>query len=76
MCIRDRNETPEINGILVQLPLPKHIDEKVVIENISPAKDVDAFHPANVGKIMIGDYDFLPVSYTHLDVYKRQLLYL
>lgn len=56
------NETPEINGILVQLPLPKHIDEKVVIENISPAKDVDAFHPANVGKIMIGDYDFLPCT--------------
>lgn len=56
------NEKPEINGILVQLPLPKHLDEKAVIEAISPEKDVDAFHASNVGKIMIGDYKFLPCT--------------
>ncbi len=47
---------------MVQLPLPKHLDEKAVIEAISPIKDVDAFHAVNVGKIMIGDYDFLPCT--------------
>lgn len=56
------NKKPEINGILVQLPLPKHLDEKAVIEAISPEKDVDAFHASNVGKIMIGDYHFLPCT--------------
>jgi len=56
------NQNPAINGILVQLPLPKQIDEHKVIAAISPEKDVDAFHAANVGKIMIGDYDFLPCT--------------
>ncbi len=56
------NEDDRINGILCQLPLPRHLDEKEVINAISPAKDVDAFHPFNVGKIMIGDYDFLPCT--------------
>lgn len=56
------NNDNEINGILVQLPLPKQIDEKRIIENISPLKDVDAFHANSVGKIMIGDYDFLPCT--------------
>lgn len=56
------NHRDDINGILVQLPLPKHLDEKAVIEAISPAKDVDAFHPSNVGRIMIGDYHFLPCT--------------
>lgn len=56
------NHKKEINGILVQLPLPKHIDENKVIEAISPEKDVDAFHASNVGKIMIGDYNFLPCT--------------
>lgn len=56
------NADNEVNGILVQLPLPKHIDENKVIEKISPNKDVDAFHPYNVGKIMIGDFDFLPCT--------------
>ena len=51
-----------MNGILVQLPLPKHIDENAVINAINPNKDVDAFHPVNVGKIMIGDYSFLPCT--------------
>ena len=56
------NNEPKINGILVQLPLPKHIDEETIINAISPKKDVDAFHPSNVGKIMIGNYDFLPCT--------------
>lgn len=56
------NHDNEINGILCQLPLPRGLDEKVVIEAISPEKDVDAFHAVNVGKIMIGDYDFLPCT--------------
>ena len=53
---------PLIHGILVQLPLPKHIDEQAVIAAIPPEKDVDAFHPENVGHIMIGDYHFLPCT--------------
>lgn len=52
----------KIHGILVQLPLPGHIDENKVINAIPPIKDVDAFHPINVGKIMIGDFDFLPCT--------------
>lgn len=56
------NKKPDINGILVQLPLPSHLDEKSVIESIDPKKDVDAFHASNVGKIMIGDYHFLPCT--------------
>jgi len=56
------NNDEKINGILVQLPLPEHLDEKAVINTIKPEKDVDAFHPVNVGKIMIGDFDFLPCT--------------
>ncbi|MBQ2792356.1 MAG: bifunctional methylenetetrahydrofolate dehydrogenase/methenyltetrahydrofolate cyclohydrolase FolD [Oscillospiraceae bacterium] len=56
------NRDDKIHGILVQLPLPRHLDEKAVIEKIDPAKDVDAFHAFNVGKIMIGDYDYLPCT--------------
>ena len=56
------NGNDKISGILVQLPVPKHIDEKKVIEAISPVKDVDAFHPVNVGKIMVGDFDFVPCT--------------
>ncbi len=56
------NNDDSIHGILVQLPLPKHLDEKAVINTIRPEKDVDAFHPVNVGKIMIGDYDFVPCT--------------
>ncbi len=52
----------EINGILVQLPLPSHLDERRVIDIIPPEKDVDAFHPVNTGKIMIGNYCFLPCT--------------
>ena len=63
LTLVDRLNTDDrVNGILVQLPLPKHIDETAVIHAIDPSKDVDAFHPANVGRIMIGDYDFLPCT--------------
>lgn len=60
--VQKLNAKEDIHGILVQLPLPKHLDEKTVINNIDPKKDVDAFHPVNVGKIMIGDYDYLPCT--------------
>ncbi len=60
--VRELNENPHINGILVQLPLPAQIDEHKVIAAIAPEKDVDAFQAVNVGKIVIGDYDFLPCT--------------
>lgn len=56
------NKDPKIHGILVQLPLPKHIDENKVLYAIDPKKDVDAFHPVNVGKLLIGEPDFLPCT--------------
>lgn len=56
------NNDPKIHGILVQLPLPKHLDDKTIIDHIDPKKDVDAFHAVNVGKIMIGDFDFVPCT--------------
>ena len=56
------NADEKIHGILCQLPLPKHLDENAVILRIDPKKDVDAFHPYNVGKIMIGDYAYLPCT--------------
>lgn len=60
--IDELNADPKVNGILVQLPLPDNISERRVIERISPDKDVDAFHPVNVGRITIGSYDFLPCT--------------
>lgn len=56
------NKDPQIHGILVQLPLPRHIDEKKVQLAILPEKDVDAFHPVNVGALMIGDATYLPCT--------------
>ncbi len=56
------NHDPKIHGILVQLPLPKHIDENKVLYAIDPKKDVDGFHPVNVGKLMIGEADYLPCT--------------
>ena len=56
------NKDPKIHGILVQLPLPKHINETNVLYAIDPKKDVDGFHPVNVGKLMIGEADFLPCT--------------
>lgn len=60
--IDELNNKSSISGILVQLPVPKHIDEKTIINAITPNKDVDAFHPVNVGKIMVGNYDFVPCT--------------
>lgn len=60
--IEELNQNPRIHGILCQLPLPKQISEEAVIAAIDAKKDVDAFHPSNVGKIMIGDFDFLPCT--------------
>lgn len=56
------NKDPKIDGILVQLPLPKHVNENKVLLAIDPGKDVDAFHPVNVGKLMIGEPDYLPCT--------------
>ena len=60
--VRELNQKDSINGILCQLPLPKHLDEEAVIAAISGEKDVDAFGAVNVGHIMIGDYSFLPCT--------------
>lgn len=60
--IRELNERQDIHGILVQLPLPKHIDEDAVIQEISPAKDVDGFSPVSVGKMMLGQDTYLPCT--------------
>lgn len=60
--IKKYNEDPQIHGILVQLPLPRHIDERKVIHAIDPRKDVDGFHPVNVGKMVIGEPCFLPCT--------------
>lgn len=60
--IDELNNKKSINGILCQLPLPRHLDEQAVINAILPEKDVDAFHPQNVGKIMLGEYDFVPCT--------------
>ena len=60
--IEELNNRKDIHGILVQLPLPKHIDEKAVIDAISPDKDVDGFHPVSVGRMCIGEKGFLPCT--------------
>jgi methylenetetrahydrofolate dehydrogenase (NADP+)/methenyltetrahydrofolate cyclohydrolase len=60
--IKKMNADPKINGILVQLPLPKHIKESEVLLTIDPAKDVDGFHPMSVGKMMVGEEGFLPCT--------------
>lgn len=63
LALIDRyNRDPQIHGILVQLPLPKHINETKVLYAIDPRKDVDGFHPVNVGKMMIGEADYLPCT--------------
>ena len=60
--INKLNNDPKINGILVQLPLPKHINETEVLFTISPKKDVDGFHPVSLGKLMIGEPDYIPCT--------------
>ena len=56
------NSDTEIHGILIQLPLPDHIDERTVLSNVSPEKDVDGFHPVNVGKVTLGEGGFIPAT--------------
>ena len=81
--IDELNADKNVDGILVQLPLPSYIDEEKIISRISPDKDVDAFHPINVGKIMIGNYDFLPctpagimtlLDYYNIDIQGKKVL--
>ena len=60
--VDELNNDPSIHGFLVQLPLPSHLDEEAVINAIDPRKDVDCFHPSNVGRVLIGDPDFLPAT--------------
>ena len=60
--IAELNQKKEVHGILVQLPLPRHISEEKVLQAIDPKKDVDAFHPMNVGHLVAGKYDFLPCT--------------
>jgi methylenetetrahydrofolate dehydrogenase (NADP+)/methenyltetrahydrofolate cyclohydrolase len=60
--IQKLNKDPKIHGILVQLPLPKHLNEEEVLYAIDPKKDVDGFHPVNVGKLMIGEPDYMPCT--------------
>ncbi len=60
--VKELNEDPTIHGFLVQLPLPEGLDEDAVIEAIDPAKDVDCFHPSNLGRLLIGNPDFLPAT--------------
>lgn len=60
--VDELNRDGSIHGFLIQLPLPQHIDEKTIINAIDPGKDVDCFHPVNVGKMLIGEPDFLPAT--------------
>src|SRR4030043_1205765 len=60
--VKKLNKNPKIHGILVQLPLPKGLNEEEVLYTIDPRKDVDGFHPVNVGKLMIGEPDYLPCT--------------
>lgn len=70
--VKSYNENPEFHGILVQLPLPKHIDEDKVIQAINPAKDVDGFHPISVGNMVIGRQTFFPCTpYGIVELLKR-----
>ena len=59
-CIQELNDDPRFHGILVQLPLPSQIDERLIIESMDPNKDVDGLHPFNVGKLVQGRPDFVP----------------
>ena len=60
--IQTLNEAPEINGILVQLPLPKHLDEKMILQTIHPSKDVDSLHPCNLGKLLTQESQLIPCT--------------
>lgn len=60
--IEELNEDPSVHGILVQLPLPEHLDEGAIIEKIKPEKDVDGFHPINIGRLVAGEETFIPCT--------------
>ncbi len=60
--IRELNEDPEVDGFIVQLPLPRHINEQAIVHSIDPSKDVDGFHPINVGRVSVGLPAFLPAT--------------
>jgi len=60
--IKNLNDDDSVDGILVQAPLPKHMDMKTILDAIDPKKDVDAFHPQNIGRVLTGDYDFVPCT--------------
>lgn len=60
--VEELNDRDDVDGILVQLPLPKHIDEKIILEKIDPAKDVDGFHPVNVGRLSQGQKSLVPCT--------------
>lgn len=60
--IQELNRNPKVHGILVQLPLPQHMDEQVIIHSILPSKDVDGFHPVNRGKLVVGEETFVPCT--------------
>lgn len=62
MKVEELNNDPTVHGILVQLPLPNHLNEKKIIEKISPEKDVDGFHPVNVGRLVVGEKTFVPCT--------------
>ena len=83
LLISELNANPDIHGILVQMPLPSHINEKVIMRAIKPSKDVDAFHPENVGRIVSNDYLFAPctpagimtlLDYYNIDIQGRKVL--
>jgi len=71
--IRQLNEDKTVHGILVQLPLPKHIDESEVIKAISPEKDVDGFHPVNIGKLFTGEKGFIPCTPNGIGVLLKKM---
>ena len=60
--VEDLNADPSVDGLLVQLPLPDHIDDRTVIDAIDPAKDVDGFHPQNLGRLLLGNPSFIPAT--------------
>ena len=71
--VDELNSDPKIHGILVQMPLPKQIDPDTVIRRIDPAKDVDGFHPVNVGKMLIGERDgFIPCTPAGIQVLLKE----
>ena len=75
-CIEQQNRDPQVDGILMQVPLPSHIDENVIVEAILPEKDIDGFHPQNLGKLLLGlDSGFIPCTPLGIKMLLEDLLY-